>query len=523
LAAHVRINLGALDRLRLAMGQGLESRGRLRTRAARTRVMDAAGTVGIDLGAVDALHDAMSTVETQALIAAIESAGVVAREDSTSAHKVSAQLRLAMRQAEARLDMVQAQDEMFVTEFVSVISLRTEHVGLMESTLMMAEEVQAHRGKIALFGNLFESAAERCDSTSDEFDGAVAQGRSYVAAADALRQEGRSIPRLRLEGLAERVTLSHALSKVFKGEMDMECPPTPRLKDSEMPSKLPRPGRYAATPGFLLPVARELRFRQQHGDKDTETKVQKQQQLSYLLLATWEEEVELRQQAIFWNAQRRLTLKPRRGSAQPGAARGSTFGSPERTSVQASNPSGGAVQPGPARCSLQTGAARSSVKAGATRSSVPAVPSRGSTQASPEKSSVQESPVRGSVMTRCSVAAGLRQRRSPSITTSSGQPASIDETADGENISPADASTQKAARRQARELARTHAHGKQSASQQQHQLQVQLDFDAQEAVRARVRHLLRLSPQSVDDESEQVPMGGASTASTNSRLAELEA
>ena len=87
--------------------------------------------------------------------------------------------------------------------------------------------------------------------------------------------------------------------------IDEERPVAPRVKEGALPQKLPSPGRAAPTPGFLLPLAREYRFRQR---PDEATRAQRQQQLAFLLLAIWEEEAELEEQSAFWAQQQRLVM-----------------------------------------------------------------------------------------------------------------------------------------------------------------------------------------------------------------------
>ncbi len=79
-------------------------------------------------------------------------------------------------------------------------------------------------------------------------------------------------------------------SRSGSGRADGE-PGTPR------PEKL-EPGRGGLTPGYLLPVARELQFKQQiDEDAGIVTRAQRQRHACFRLLAIWEEAIEMQQQA----------------------------------------------------------------------------------------------------------------------------------------------------------------------------------------------------------------------------------
>ena len=96
-----------------------------------------------------------------------------------------------------------------------------------------------------------------------------------------------------------------------------ERPMAARCKESSLPHTLPQPGRAAPTPGFLLPVTGELRFRQRGAvDGAGATRASRQRRLAFLLLAIWEEEAELHGQAAYWGVKRQLVLASREAAEE---------------------------------------------------------------------------------------------------------------------------------------------------------------------------------------------------------------
>jgi len=71
-------------------------------------------------------------------------------------------------------------------------------------------------------------------------------------------------------------------------------------------------GRSGVTPGYLLPVARELSFKYEAEDPPEEQTAESDRFYAYMLLAVWEETIEAQEQHAFWKREEPAPL-PRAG------------------------------------------------------------------------------------------------------------------------------------------------------------------------------------------------------------------